>query len=98
MKKLIFIFSMLFAGCVFAGSGYCVVIDNNNILLDSTITDLTQCQAVLLSGAEYSAFRSLSGPFDYVKAGAIYTFFFSFIVGLWWVSKQFSAIANAIKH
>lgn len=37
-------------------------------------------------------------PFDYVKAAAVFTFFFSFVVGVWYVCKNMGMILSAIKH
>lgn len=37
-------------------------------------------------------------PFDYVKAAALFSFFFSFVVGVWIVGKNIGLILNAVRH
>lgn len=39
-----------------------------------------------------------SEPFDYVKAAALFSFFFSFVVGVWIVGKNIGLIINAVRH
>lgn len=37
-------------------------------------------------------------PFDYVKAAAVFSFFFSFVVGVWYFCKNIGMILSAIKR
>lgn len=54
--------------------------------------------------ASVSALEAVSGtggtvePFDYVKAAALFSFFFSFVVGVWIVGKNIGLILNAVRH
>lgn len=53
---------------------------------------------VLLDSTEYANYLAMSGqPFDYVAAGSIFAFFFSSVVGLWWVSKSAGTIIEAVR-
>jgi len=60
------------------------------------------CTAVLLSGTEYQHYQDLylssNQPFDYVQASAIFSFFFSFVVGCFYISKNAGMILQAIKR
>lgn len=40
----------------------------------------------------------VNGAFDYAGAAAIFSFFFSFVVGTWYVSKNFGLILSAVKR
>lgn len=65
-----------------------------------------QAQTWTLSGlaASVAALEAVSGtggtvePFDYVKAAALFSFFFSFVVGVWIVGKNIGLIINAVRH
>lgn len=40
----------------------------------------------------------VNGDFDYTGAAAIFSFFFSFVVGTWYVSKNFGLILSAVRR
>lgn len=40
----------------------------------------------------------VNGAFDYTGAAAIFSFFFSFVVGTWYVSKNFGLILAAVRR
>lgn len=54
-------------------------------------------QAYVIDPASQPFFDPLAEPFDYVEAGVIWTFFFSFVVSLWIVAKNAGVILNAVR-
>lgn len=60
--------------------------------------NLATCPGMLaLSGSEYQSFLSANGPFDYVLAGAIWAFFFTFVLGLYLSTKGIYAVPHAVR-
>lgn len=55
-------------------------------------------QAYVLDPASQPYIDPIAQPFDYVAAGAIFTFFFSFTVSAWVVAKNAGLILAAIKR
>lgn len=54
-------------------------------------------QAYVIDPASQGYLDPLALPFDYVEAGAIWTFFFSFVVSLWLVAKNAGVVINAVR-
>lgn len=52
----------------------------------------------LLEQASGGSSATDSQPFDYVKAAAIFSFFFSFTVGCWYVAKHLGLFIDAVKR
>lgn len=56
----------------------------------------------VLTDAEYAQFQSLVAgagtEFDYALASAVFAFFFSFTVGVWFVSKNFGLVVEAVRR
>lgn len=71
-------------------------IQNSVASLQSTVSGLQTAVAALQSGT--SSGGGSSQQFDYVAAGFIFSFFFSFTVGVWVVSKNMGLILNAIRR
>ncbi len=69
-------------------------------------SDFTQCQYVALTGNNFvnsnskieALQSSVYAPFDYAQAGLIFSFFFSFTVGLWWFAKNLGVIISAVRR
>lgn len=57
---------------------------------------------IVISPSEYAmyqaALQSNLEPFDYVQASAIFAFFFSFVVGCWYVSRNIGVILEAVRR
>lgn len=55
-----------------------------------------------LTDVEYSQLGNVltaaAAPFDYALAAAVFAFFFSFTVGVWYVSKHFGLIVEAVRR
>ena len=54
-------------------------------------------QAYVIDPASQGYLDALAVPFDYIEAGAIWSFFFTFVVGLWLVAKNVGLIIEAIR-
>lgn len=61
-------------------------------------TDFSTCSMVVQSGSEVLTQESAATTFDYAQAAAIFAFFFSFIVGTWFVAKNFGLILEAVRR
>lgn len=66
--------------------------------LQGTVSGLQTAVAALQSGTNTGGSSGSSQPFDYVAAGILFSFFFSFTVGVWVVSKNMGLILNAIRR
>ena len=55
-------------------------------------------QAYVLDTTAQTTFEALAKPFDYAAAASIFSFFFSFIIGCWFVSKNIGLVLSAIKR
>ncbi|UCV24911.1 hypothetical protein [Ferribacterium limneticum] len=70
----------------------------------TSITAPAQTVSLLSLAASVAALEAATGtggtsePFDYVKAAALFSFFFSFVVGVWIVGKNIGLIINAVRH
>ena len=54
-------------------------------------------QAYVIDPASQPYIDGITEPFDYVAAGVIWTFFFSFVVSLWVVAKNAGVVINAVR-
>jgi hypothetical protein len=90
-----------FYGCTNAGGTSCTKVAVNGYIVNSAVP--ASCTgSVMISPAEYANFQasiaSTVSTFDYVTAAAIFSFFFSFVVGVWYFSKNIGLILNAIRR
>lgn len=57
---------------------------------------------LMISPSEYQQYQQAlqvsMEPFDYAQASAIFAFFFSFVVGCWYVSKNIGVILEAVRR
>ena len=88
-------------GCSNSGSTNCTKVAVNGYVVNASAP--AACTgAVMISPAEYSQFQasiaSTVSTFDYVTAAAIFSFFFSFVVGVWYFSKNIGLILSAVKR
>jgi len=60
-------------------------------------TALTTTQAYVIDPTQAATIDAQNAPFDYVQAGAIWSLGFTFVVGLYVVSKSAGAIINLIR-
>lgn len=92
--------SLAHYGCSNASGTTCTKVAVNSYVVNATAP--ASCTGVILiSRTEYTDYQnaliSSVAPFDYVMAAAIFAFFFSFVVGVWFVSKNIGAVINAVK-
>lgn len=55
-------------------------------------------QAYVLDPAAQPYIDPIAQPFDYVSAGAIFTFFFSSVVALWFAAKNIGIVVEAVRR
>lgn len=58
----------------------------------------TKVQAYLLDPSQQSKFDAAFGPFDYAYASAIWTFAFSTVVGLYFVSHGIGLVLGIVRR
>lgn len=87
------------------GTGYVRDTSGRNVtavIVDSETEPITACHSVVLTAAEYQVYQaaviSASGDFDYAHASAVFAFFFSFTVGLWWVARSAGSVLDAVRR
>lgn len=61
-------------------------------------TQLGTIQAYLLDPSEQPNYEAISGPFDYGVASSIWVMSFSFVVGLYLVSKSAGEVLRMIRR
>lgn len=59
---------------------------------------MTTTQAYVLDVSQQASFVASVAPFDYVQAASIWTFAFTFVVGLFLVSKSSGTILQMIRR
>lgn len=67
-------------------------------LPDGRVGLLVVRQAYVLSPAAESHFEAVAAPFDYVLAGSIWSLAFTFVVGLYLVSKSAGTVLAMIRR
>ena len=75
---------------------------NGAAFLDSGISPENCTNYIVLQKDEYLHYQAMYStsiaPFDYVTAASIFSFFFSFIVGVWYVSKNIGLVLSAVRR
>lgn len=79
------------SGTTFSGGVTAISAPAQTVSLASLAASVAALEAVSGTGGTVE-------PFDYVKAGALFAFFFSFVVGVWIVGKNIGLIINAVRH
>ena len=72
------------------------------VVLNMTATDPKTCNYIAISGSEYATYQQLSqetiAPFDYTMAAGFWSLAFTFILGLYLISKKVGFILQAVKN
>lgn len=70
-------------------------VDNNGwLVVDPAGSSPSDCSGyILVTSSEYQ-----TSVFDPVQGGAIFSFFFASVVGLWYLSKNLSLILSAVRR
>ena len=93
--------SQAFYGCSNASGTSCTKVAITSYVVNATAPG-SCAGVVLIDKTEYQSYQnaliSSVAPFDYVQAAAIFGFFFSFVVGTWFVAKNFGLIVEAVRR
>ena len=88
-------------GCSNATGPGCIKVAVNGYIVNESAPASCTGQ-IMISPSEYAQFQALIAStvatFDYVTAAAIFSFFFSFVVGVWYFSKNVGVILNAVRR
>ena len=75
---------------------------NYVVVLDMTSTNPNTCSYVAISGSEFATYQQLAqetvAPFDYTMAAGFWSLAFTFILGLYLISKKVGFILQAVKN
>lgn len=90
-----------FYGCTNASGTSCTKVSLNAYVVNTTAPGAC-AGVVLINKTEYvdyqNALIASTAPFDYVLAAAIFSFFFSFVVGVWFFCKNLGVILDAVRR